>query len=256
MPRKRLSCRLWVVLGCLAGAAALLAVRAGDDRDQLTVGLQKDGRIVVPTNQILTPAGKQVTFRGRPLDLALPDDGESPVVKNMRSLEFIDMATAKIKYTLKLNEVKSPPFNANKDPIAPNGKPVEHKYPVGFSVVGLLVRGDRVYATDSENHVRVARRQKEGYEWEEPIPLFPPKVGGDVLPAGIASLAGDEAWVCSSRGNTVQLVDLASGQPEQAVRVGVAPYQICCPRPDRCYVTNWGGQPPKKDDPQALSSNT
>jgi YVTN family beta-propeller protein len=256
MPRKRLSCRLWVALGCGAATLALLAVRA-DDRDQLPVGLQKDGRIIVPSNQVLTPAGKQVTFRGRPVDLALAEDGRTLVVKNMRSLDFIDVATARIRSTLKLNEVKIPPFDANKDPIAPNGKPVQHKYPVGFSVVGLLVRGDRVYATDSLNHIRVARRRQDGtYQWEEPIALFPPKVGGEVFPTGIASLAGDEAWVCSSRGNTVQLVDLTSGQPQQAVPVGVAPYQVCCPRPDRCYVTNWGGQPPKKDDPQALSSDT
>src|SRR5439155_2956301 len=36
-----------------------------DERDRLTVGLQPDGRIVVPTNQILRPAGRQVTFPGR-----------------------------------------------------------------------------------------------------------------------------------------------------------------------------------------------
>jgi YVTN family beta-propeller protein len=255
MPGKGLLCRLSIPFGFLAVLSALLVLRA-DDRDQLPVGLQKDGRIVVPTNQILKPAGKQVTFPGRPVDLALADDGRTLVVKNMRSLVFIDVATATIKQTLELSQIKSPPFDANKDPIAPTGKPPAHKYPVGFSVAGLLVRGKHVYATDSYNHLRVAGRRQDVYRWEEPIALFPPKVGGDVFPTGIALAGEAEAWVCSSRGNTVQLVDLATGQPEQAVPVGVAPYQVCLPRPDRLYVTNWGGAPPKADDPQALSSGT
>ena len=50
--------------------------------------------------------------------------------------------------------------------------------------------------------------------------------------------------------------NLASGQAEQVVSVGVAPYAICCPRPDRCYVTNWGGDLPREGDPQALTSGT
>jgi YVTN family beta-propeller protein len=40
------------------------------------------------------------------------------------------------------------------------------------------------------------------------------------------------------------------------VSVGVAPYAVCCPRPDRCYVSNWGGDPPGKDDEQATTSGT
>src|SRR6516225_1978266 len=41
--------------------------------DDFTVGLQKDGSVVVPTNQVLRPAGKQVTFPGRPVDLVLTE---------------------------------------------------------------------------------------------------------------------------------------------------------------------------------------
>src|SRR5258707_456453 len=77
-------------------------VRA-DDLDQLRVGLQADGRIVVPTNQILKPAGKQVTFPGRPVDMAPCENGQTLVVKNMQSLVFIDAATGRIKQTLPLS---------------------------------------------------------------------------------------------------------------------------------------------------------
>src|SRR5262249_38399773 len=92
--------------------------------------------------------------------------------------------------------------------------------------------------------------------WTDPIELLPPKVGGAVFPTGIARLSNEELWVCSSRGNSVQLVNLASGQAEQVVPVGIAPYAVVCPRPDRAYVSNWGGDPPAKGEPQALSSGS
>src|SRR5262245_50025023 len=72
--------------------------------DDFKVGIQKDGSIVVPTNQVLRPAGKQITFPGRPVDLLLIDDGQTLVVKNMRDLVLIDVASAKIKQTLELDK--------------------------------------------------------------------------------------------------------------------------------------------------------
>src|SRR5689334_7809676 len=102
-----------------------------DERDQLRVGLQPDGRIVVPTNQILQPAGKQVTFAGRPVDLLLIEGGKLLVAKNMRNLVFIDPAAGEIRQTLAL-------------PAAGKG------LSGAFSAVGLLAAGDRVFATDSQ----------------------------------------------------------------------------------------------------------
>jgi YVTN family beta-propeller protein len=243
-----------VVLGFVVAGFLPLADGA-DDRDRLAVGRQGNGRVLVPTNQFLTPAGKQVTFPGRPVDLALAEGGRTLVVKNMKGLVFIDVAAARVRQNLPLNEVVSPPFNANKDPIAPNGKPPQHKYPAGFSVVGLLVRGERVYASDTYNHVRVARKGPDDtYEWADPVPLLRPAIGGEVFPTGMASLPGDELLVCAPRGNAVQLV--SAGSPTQAVAVGVAPYTVCCPRPDRAYVSNWGGDPPRPGQPLAMSSGT
>src|SRR5262249_26046111 len=122
-----------------------------DEQDRLLVALQPDGRIVVPTNQILKPAGRQVTFPGRPVDLAFADDGRTLVVKNLRDLVFIDIATGKVKQTLPLSR-------------RPDSK-------LGFSVVGLVVAG-AIYVTDAENHVHVAEAQEDGkYAWQDMIPL-------------------------------------------------------------------------------------
>jgi YVTN family beta-propeller protein len=220
--------RVFLPLLAVLGAVPLL--RAGDPED-FAVGLQPDGRIVVPTNQVLTPAGKQVTFPGRPVDLVLADDGRTLVVKNLRNLVFLDAATGKVKQTL--------------------------PYLGGFSVVGLLVQGERVHVTDTHRHVRTAVRQPDGsYDWSDPVELRTPEVKGAAHPAGLAAAPGGKLWVTCSRGNTVQLVNPASREVEQVVSVGVAPYMVCCPRPDRCYVSNWGGDPPAAGDPQALTSRT
>jgi YVTN family beta-propeller protein len=203
---------------------------AADDPDRLTVGPQKDGRIVVPTNQVLRPAGTQVTFPGRPVDLALSADGKTLVVKNMKDLTFIDVAGAKVKQKL-----------------AHSG---------GFSVVGLL-QGDRVYVSDSKDDVRVADKQADGsWKWGENIRVHPPKVGGAANPAGLARQSADEVWVTSTRGNSAQLLDLKSGQVGAIVPVGVAPYGVCVARPDHVYVTNWGGDHPRDGDPKSPSSGT
>ena len=48
----------------------LASFARADDPDRMTVGRQKDGRVVVPTNQVLSPAGTQVLFRMR---VTVPD---------------------------------------------------------------------------------------------------------------------------------------------------------------------------------------
>lgn len=219
--------RSLIFIGCVMIPSGLPA----DERESLRVGRQSDGRIVVPTNQILEPAGRQVEFPGRPVDLALIDEGRTLVVKNLKDLVLIDTASGEVKQTL--------------------------ASPAGFSVVGLLAGGDRIYATDVKNHLRIAVRSGDGpFTWDEPIRLNPPGVGGATYPAGIARLSAERIWVASSRGNSVQLVDLATRKVQQEVSVGVAPYAVCVARPDRCYVSNWGGSPPGEKDSQALSSGS
>jgi YVTN family beta-propeller protein len=227
------------LLLAIVGFACFLPVATADEQDLLRVGVQPDGRIVVPTNQILKPAGKQVTFPGRPVDLAFAEDGRTLVVKNMRDLVFLDVATETIKQTLKL-------------PIPPDADPKP-----GFSVTGLVVRGDRVFGTDAQGQVRIARRGDDGrYDWTTPIYLEAPKVGKEPHGAGLAFLGNDELWALSTRGNNVQRIGLATGKVEQVIPVGVAPFQIVFTGPNRAYVSNWGGDPPVEGDPQGLTSKT
>jgi YVTN family beta-propeller protein len=208
-----------------------------DGQEQLHVGIQPDGRIVVPTNQILDPAGTQITFPGRPVDLALSDDGKTLIVKNVKDLVIIDVATGRIKQTLTIPQLR--------------------KNQPGFSVVGLLVVGGTIYVTDADSSLRIARRKADGeYQWLESQELTAPAIAGASHPAGIARLPSGELLVTSTRGNNVQVINETTGKIEHVIQVGVAPYMISVRDPECYYVSNWGGDPPGKNDHQALSSKT
>src|SRR5205814_10351448 len=98
----------------------------------------------------------QIAFTGRPVDLAFADDGKTVVVKNLRDLVFLDAATGEIKQTLVLPRYKDRSLS-------------------GFSVVGLVAVSDRLFASDADAQVRVARRQKDGkYAWEDGIAILKP----------------------------------------------------------------------------------
>ena len=210
---------------------SLALAQPADDRDKLTVGLQADGRVIVPTNQVLKPAGTQVVFPGRPVDLLLIDDGKTLVVKNKNNLVFIDAASAKISQTLDAK--------------------------IGLSVTGLAAHGNRIYTSDVKDQVLVAEKQGDGtYTWAQRITLAKPKVDGAAHPAGMAVRDGKELWVVSTRGNSVQQIDLAAGKVQQVVPVGVAPFTIVFAGPDQAFVSNWGGAPPTGSDPQAPTSKT
>src|SRR3954467_8752777 len=86
-----------LILLALAGWAT-----AAENIDRLQVGVQPDGRIVVPTNQVLRPAGRQVTFPGRPFDWARAEGGRIPVVKTLRDLVFVDADSGRVRQTLPL----------------------------------------------------------------------------------------------------------------------------------------------------------
>ena len=163
--------RTWSLPYLLVVCAGLLAFPPpdGDEQDRLPVGLQPDGRIVVPTNQILKPAGTQITFPGRPVDLAFLDDGKTLVVKNMRNLVFIDVAAAEVKQTLALPKDRS------------------------FGVVGLLVRGrTRLRQRCPAGPARRPAAGGRAFPLGQADCAGKAAVGGKADPAGIARLSDSE----------------------------------------------------------------
>src|SRR4051812_879007 len=125
----RLVNRAILFLFCVAAAAL-----AGE-AEVVHVGPQADGRILVPTNQVLKPAGQQVTFAGRPVDLELSADGKTLLVKNTGDILFIDVEKAKVVATLPLGAKQIGETDTQ-------GKIYE-----GMSITGIGSSGGKIYAS-------------------------------------------------------------------------------------------------------------
>ena len=197
----------------------------------------------MPTNQILQPAGTQVTFPGRPVDLLLIDDGKTLVAKNMKDLVFIDAATGKVEQTL-----------AHAAAAVDDGRAARR----------LQRRRAVAAATACSPPTRRTRSASPGgradgkFAWDRPSrpegrrPSAAPRTRPGMALQGDAHL-----WVCS-----VARQRTAAAQPRRPARwkprvpVGVAPYMPV--RRRREGVRQQLGRRParRKDDPQANSSGT
>ena len=121
------------------------------DNDKIShnqrVGIQPDGSILVPSNQLLRPAGFQVYLPGRPVDLVLTPDGKFLLVKNKDDLDLIRLSDRTVMQSL--------PFDKS-----------------GASLQGVCISpdGNRIYVTDAENRISVAGfNQDKIMEWKDPV---------------------------------------------------------------------------------------
>ncbi|HCN84044.1 MAG TPA: hypothetical protein DIT07_10565 [Sphingobacteriaceae bacterium] len=192
-----------------------------------TVGLQPDGSILVPSNQLLRPAGFQVELPGRPVDLVLSPDEKLLFVKNDASIDLVRLNDRKILQSL--------PYNRG-----------------GSSFTGICISADghRVFVTDAANHIGMVDLDKSNImHWAGTITLPGPAVGGNPYPGGLA-LNGteDKMYVTLSRSNSLAVVNLKDTTNIIQIPVGIAPYDVIIASPGKAYVTNWGGRKPRQGE--------
>jgi YVTN family beta-propeller protein len=221
-----------VLLLPLAAAFAAFASLADEP-----VGPAKGGGMLVPTGQLVRPAGESLSFPGRPVDLALSPDGKYLFVKDNRGVVVLDLAAWKVAQQL--------PF--------PKGKG-------GGSMHGLAVRGDgkRLYATTAQEILWEAEVDGGKLRWARAISLPGPDNKSPSHATGLAlTRDGKRAYVCLSRNNSVGVVDLEKGALAEQVAVGVAPYGLVLSADEKtAFVSNWGGRRPNAGERVAMSSGT
>jgi YVTN family beta-propeller protein len=194
--------------------------------EKAVVGPMDDGTYVVPTTQLIDPAGDTILFPGRPTGLALRPDASLLAIKNRTDLVFLDPLTHDIRQTLPL----------------PAG---------GNSFRGILwTDNDTVWTTSSAKDLHVALARPDGtFAWGAPIVLPGPQ--GPASNSAPGGLAYDEPrglmYVCLSRNNSIGIIDLAAGELIAEIPVGIAPYDILLDG-DRAFVSNWGGRRPRPGD--------
>ncbi|MDX9972818.1 MAG: beta-propeller fold lactonase family protein, partial [FCB group bacterium] len=202
------------------------------------VGPRRDGAYVVPTTQIVDPAGASIQFPGRPVDVALSPDGALVAVKNRHDVLFVDAASHALLQTLAFPKK------------------------TGATFVGLAWSrdGKRVYVTETKSNLRMAVRGEDGkFAWSEEIVPLPGPVGEKEPNAAAGGVALDEdaglAYVTLSRNNTLGIVNLSTKQVEAQIPVGIAPYTVLL-HAGKAYVSNWGGRVPREGDATGPTSGS
>ena len=226
-----------IQIALLSLTLIVLAGCSGDGQKNTmnkNVGMQPDGSILVPSNQLLRPAGLQIYLPGRPVDLALTSDGRFLLVKNKGDLDLIRLNDRTVMQTL--------PFTRN-----------------GASFTGLCLSPDgrRVFVTDSRDRLCIAEIDKNNImEWKDPIVLPDASAGGPPVPGGVAlNGRGDKLFVTLSRNNSLGIINL-SDKSITEIPVGIAPYTVICASESKAYVTNWGGRRPAEGEPSYNTSGS
>lgn len=239
----------------LLGSTQLWAQKLLKDKfeKKSLVGKQKDDSYIVPTSQIIDPAGKTVTFPGRPTDIALNPGETILAVKNLKDIVFFDVRNKSILQTLNL------PEGGNT-----------------FTGIGWSDNGQKVWTTDTRGYLRSAKLQANGlFAWYDAI-LLPSKLSSngkfewenEVLDKSNKSENGREypggfaidekhstIYVTLNRNNAIGIINMKTNKFEAFVPVGIAPYTVII-NGDKAYVTNWGGRLPVKGDKTAMSART
>lgn len=213
------------------------------------VGLQPDGSYVTPANQIVTPAGAQVNFNGRPMAIAVRPDQKTAALLvagggyNLPTLPvvIVDLATGTVKQE----------FN----PGIINGS---------YDGVIYSKDGAHLYFSQDTGRVVVADVASDGTLSLHAVITLPPPTGstpvgsvaGTVNNGGLA-LSGDGKYlyVVQNMVNSVAVIDLTTKQIATVIPVQNAPASIVV-LGNRAYVTNQGGRPANPGEYTDLSAGT
>ena len=210
------------------------------------VGTLAGGGALMPTQQVITPAGTQVELPGmRPQAIALSPDGRLLATSGMtHDLVLVDPGSGKV-----LQRVRIPPDpapRARQDEFSHNLKPAKDPQ---LSYTGLIFSPDssRIYLSNVHGSIKVFA-VSEKHVVTPLATLSLPGTGFDYqprdIPAGLAvSPDGRRLYVCLNVSNRLLERDADAPEPsrQRTFDVGNAPFDILLVG-HKAYVSNWGGR--------------
>ena len=216
---------------------------AREVRSEKQVGRRPDGTVVLPTNQVIAPAGKQVEFRGRPMDVALRPDGKTAAVLNgaHQAVIVIDLASSSVK-----QEFDAAGASAS------------------FGGIVYSADGSTLYASQASGRILIADVALDGtlslagYITDLPPSShpYPGREDQNPYPGGLALTEdGKQLVVALNRNNSIAIVDLTTRRLTREISVGNAPHDVLVVG-GKAYVSNQGGRPARPGELTQDSSGT
>ena len=246
--------QILALLCCLSGLCSGCGTDATQDsaRDR-TAPVTQFGRngSLLPTQQLITPAGTQVELPGmRPQAIALSPDGRLLATSGMNhELVLVDPTTGKVVQRVPIpadhHAASTEPGSANN--LKPSNTPQ-------LSYTGLVFSpdGSRIYLSNMHGNLKVFAVAPDHsvsalrtLELPKPGAKFPSRD----IPAGLAlSKDGGKLYVCLNVTNRLLECDADTGAPLRLFDVGNAPFDVVLVG-GKGYVSNWGGRRVTGDEP-------
>ncbi|MFM7187861.1 MAG: bifunctional YncE family protein/alkaline phosphatase family protein, partial [Armatimonadota bacterium] len=182
---------------------------------QLKVGDIVGGGVVVPTGDVIKPAGKSVLIDRRPISTLLSTDGSTLFVRDNEGLTVVGVADALVKARVKLG---------------------------GSGLGGMVVNEQetRLYTSNASNGI-----DELDITQSPPVVVrkltIPAGKAGVPYPAGLA-LDDRFIYVAANRSNAIHAIDLESGNVAWTVETAPAPVGIRLIG-SRMWVSCWGRTP-------------
>src|SRR5262245_32536900 len=214
------------LLGFSSLALVFIAAAGFSFRHRFVVGVQRDGSIIVPNGQQLTPAGVSIEVNDRPLGMVLSPNHRLMAVAtgsnfNPRALHLIDVNTKTLTQTISISN--------------------------SFVGVAFSPAGDKIFVGGgASNDVKLFSMTPAGtYAADGTIP-----VSGGAAPSGLSlSADGTRLYVALNMTHEVAVIDTAARRILARVPVGIYPYTTAVSIDgSKVYVTNWGGKVPGPTD--------
>jgi len=215
------------------------------------VGVTGSKRTVLPVNQVLEPAGIQISLPGlRPQALALSPDGQLLAVSGKTSeLVIIDPESCVIVQQVALPSEDQ--TESLKDPSSSNILEPDRKGQVSYTGLVFSPDGDHIYLSNVNGSIKVFSVTEDGMVTpSHSIPLPPANAPRrkDQIPAGLTfSKDGQRLYVCGNLSNHLLEIDIDTNTVMRTFDVGVAPYDVVLVD-NKAYVSNWGGRQPRPGD--------
>ncbi|HSZ57633.1 MAG TPA: hypothetical protein VK797_18365 [Tepidisphaeraceae bacterium] len=200
---------------------------------------------VLPTQQLLTPAGKQVELPGmRPQAIALSPDGKLLATSGMTpELVLIDPLTGRVRQRVAL-----PPDRlgvANSDSASPHNLKPDKGAQLSYTGLIFSHDGTRIFLSDVRGSIKVfsvGANDRVKALGTIPLPktnLFYEHID---IPAGLALSPDDrKLYVAANVSNRLLEFNAASGRELRRFDAGNAPFDVVLAG-RKAYVSNWGGR--------------
>jgi len=249
MPTSRIFLNTCSIAALLAISSPLLIAKEAPKviAKPETVGRLAKNRYLTPTNQVLTPSGRQVELPLiRPQALALSPDGKLLVTAGkIPFLATIDPVSGQAlqRVAFAPEQVEAP------DPTTKPG--TEPGSQLSFTGLVFSPNGARIYLSNVAGNVKVFavdNKHQVTSLTTFAVPEARTSKRKMEIPAGLAlSADGKHLYVAGNLGNKLHELDAETGAVRRSWNTGVAPFGVVLAA-GKAYVSNSGGRLPGSTD--------